>query len=147
MKLTPSQKDTVQHQFDSFCKKVLREEARDYMRHITWLTQHEVALSELSEEQIDHICKFDQYPSDSTQFMVCEHRVTVHNDRLAQALGSLDCDKRDILLLAYFLDLSDKEIADKLNVARSTIQYKRTSSLKEMRKRMEVQKSGTQTNE
>ena len=34
MELTPSQKKTVRHQFDSFCRKVLREEARDYERKI-----------------------------------------------------------------------------------------------------------------
>ena len=51
MELTPSQKKTVRHQFDSFCRKVLREEARDYERHIAWRSNHEVSLSELSEEQ------------------------------------------------------------------------------------------------
>ena len=51
MELTPSQKKTVRHQFDSFCRKVLREEARDYERHIAWCSNHEVSLSELSEEQ------------------------------------------------------------------------------------------------
>lgn len=145
MELTPSQKEAVQCQFDAFCKKVIRNEARNYMKRIAWQSKHEVSLSELSEEQSNHIYILDQYPSDVTQFTVGEHRVAVHDDRLAQALGSLDGDKRDILLLAYFLDLSDKEIADKLNIARSTIQYKRTSSLKEMRQRMEVKNYGTQT--
>ena len=51
LELTPSQKKTVRHQFDSFCRKVLREEARDYERHIAWRSDHEVSLSELSEEQ------------------------------------------------------------------------------------------------
>ena len=51
MELTPSQKKTVRHQFDSFCGKVLREEARDYKRHIEWRSDHEVSFSELSEEQ------------------------------------------------------------------------------------------------
>lgn len=44
MELTPSQKKTVRHQFDSFCRKVLREEARDYERHIAWRSDHEVML-------------------------------------------------------------------------------------------------------
>ena len=49
MELTPSQKKTVRHQFDNFCKKVLREEARNYAKHIAWRSEHEVSLSELSE--------------------------------------------------------------------------------------------------
>ena len=45
LELTPSQKKTVRHQFDSFCMKVLREEARDYERHIAGRSDHEVSLS------------------------------------------------------------------------------------------------------
>ena len=40
------------------------------------------------------------------------------------------------------IDMSDQEIANRLNVVRSTVQYRRTSSLKEMRKRMEVVQDG-----
>lgn len=83
MELTPSQKKTVRHQFDSFCRKVLREEARD--------------------------------------------------------------DKRDIVLLAYFLDMTDQEIADKLDMVRRTVQYKRAQSLKELKKEMEVTEDGAQS--
>ena len=83
MELTPSQKKTVRHQFDSFCRKVLREEAHD--------------------------------------------------------------DKRDIVLLAYFLDMTDQEIADKLDMVRRTVQYKRAQSLKELKKEMEVTEDGAQS--
>ena len=62
MELTPSQKKTVRHQFDSFCRKVLREEARDYERHIAWRSDHEVSLSELSEEQERQMYVLDKYP-------------------------------------------------------------------------------------
>lgn len=147
MELTPSQKKTVRHQFDSFCKKVLREEARDYLKQIAWRSEHEVSLSELSEEQINQAYILDEYPSENTQFDVCGHSVTVHDDRLAQALTGLTDEKRDIVLLAYFLDMTDQEIAEKLNSVRSTIQYKRTSSLKEMKQRLEVNEDGGQSEE
>ena len=70
MELTPSQKKTVRHQFDSFCRKVLREEARDYERHIAWRSDHEVSLSELSEEQERQMYVLDEYPSEQTHFHV-----------------------------------------------------------------------------
>lgn len=62
LELTPSQKKTVRHQFDSFCRKVLREEARDHERHIAWRSNHEVSLSELSEEQERQMYVLDEYP-------------------------------------------------------------------------------------
>ena len=51
-------------------------------------------------------------------------------------------DRRDIVLLAYFLDMTDREIAEKLDMVRRTVQYKRTQSLKELKKEMEVTEDG-----
>jgi RNA polymerase sigma factor (sigma-70 family) len=145
LELTPSQKKTVRHQFDSFCRKVLREEARDYIREISRLAEHEVSLSELSEEQMDRLYVLDEYPSEQRYFDVQGYHVIVRDDRLAEALSSLPDEKRDIVLLSYFLDMSDREIGEKLNMVRYTVQRRRTSSLAEMRKRMEVNDNGEQS--
>jgi len=80
----------------------------------------------------------DEYPSDQTQFSVQGYSIAVKNTRLADALAALPEDKREIVLLSYFFDMTDQEIADSMNLVRSTVQYKRTSSLTEMKKRMEV---------
>lgn len=142
MNPTPSHQKTIRHQFDSFCKKVLREELRDYEKHITWRSAHEVSLSELSENQIGHACFWDEYPSDSTQFEVRNYLVAIHDDRLAQALAELSGEARDILLLSYFLDMTDREIAERLNLVRCTVQRRRVKSLREMKRRMEVEQDG-----
>lgn len=70
MELTPSQKKTVRHQFDSFCRKVLREEARNYLRDLMRRAAHEVSLSELSEEQMERLYVPDKYPSEAIHFDV-----------------------------------------------------------------------------
>lgn len=57
-------------------------------------------------------------------------------------LYPLSDEKRDIVLLSYLLDMTDQEIANKLNIVRRTVQYKRTNSLKEMKRRMEVLEYG-----
>lgn len=147
MELTPPQKKTVRHQFDSFCKKVLRGEVRDYAKHLAWRSEHEVSLSELSEEQINFAYILDEYPSDYMRFDVQGDSVTVHDDCLAQALAGLSDEKRNILLLSYFLDMTDREIAGKLNMMRGTVQRRRVLSLKEMKQRMEVKKDGGQSEE
>jgi DNA-directed RNA polymerase specialized sigma24 family protein len=54
--------------------------------------------------------------------------------------AALPGDKRDIILLSYFLDMTDGEIGDKLNLVRRTVQYKRTSSLRELKQFMEGKK-------
>ena len=86
-----------------------------------------------------------EYPSDSTFFDVLDYRVAVKDDRLADALAALPSKKRDVLLLSYFLDMSDTEIAEKLKVVGSTIHRRRTSSLKELKLRLEVKEDGQET--
>lgn len=145
LELTPSQKKTVRHQFDSFCRKVLREEARDYERHIAWRSNHEVSLSELSEERVRQMYVLDRYPSEQIHFHVQGYNVTIENENLANALMVLSGDKRDIVLLAYFLDMTDQEIADTLDMVRRTVQYKRARSPKELKKEMEVTEDGVRS--
>ena len=135
MELTPSQKKTVRHQFDSFCRKVLREEGRDYIKEMTRRSDKEV---NLSEEQLSQLYTTDVYPSDFAHFEVQGYSVCVSDNRLAAALSTLTDEKRDIILLSYFLDMTDKEIADKLNMVQRTVQRRRIHSLTEMKNRLEV---------
>lgn len=122
----------------------MREEARDYFRELMRRAAYEAPLSELSDEQMERLYVLDEYPSEAIHFDVQGYDVAVNNEKLADALASLPDDKRDIVLLAYFLDMSDQEIADKLNLVRSTVQYRRASSLKEMKQRLEVVGDGGQ---
>ena len=145
MTLSPSQIQTVRHQFDSFCKKVLREESRDYERQLAHCLEQEIPFSDLSESILSQISVMDEYPSDHTYFDVLDYRVAVRNNQLAKALASLPSKKRDVVLLAFFLDMNDAEIAEKFNVVRTTIQRRRTSSLAELKSRLEVKKNGKNT--
>lgn len=138
MEFTPSQKKTVQHQFDSYCKKILKCECKDYFRHISWRAEHEVSFSELSEEAMEQIYVIDSYPAEHSSFQVQNYDFEIQDEQLAAALKMLSEEKRNIVLLAYFLDMTDQEIANQLQAVRRTVQYKRAASLKEIRKRMEV---------
>jgi len=145
LELTVSQKKTVRHQFDSFCRKILREEGRDYIRELSRLSQNEVPFSELSEEEMERLSVLDEYPSEQNHFDVIGYHVVVEDDRLADALSALPAEQREVVLLSYFLDMNDREIAERLKVVQRTVQYRRTSSIKKMRERMEVKTHDTQT--
>ena len=137
MELTASQKKAIQRQFDCFCKKVLREEARDYIRSMKRLAEKESSFSDLSEAQIAELSCWDEYPSDLSTFFVRGQTIIVRNDRLADAISALPSDRQEIVLLSYFLDMPDREIAEQLDMVRSTVQYKRKNALKEIKKKME----------
>lgn len=137
MELTASQKKAIQQQFDCFCKKVLREEARDYIRSIKRRSEKEAAFSDLSEAQLSELSCQDEYPSNLSTFVVRGQLVTVRDDRLADAIAALSTERQEIILLSYFLDMPDREIAERLDMVRSTVQYKRKNALKEIKKKME----------
>ena len=75
----------------------------------------------------------DKYFVSEQIFNVLGLNVIVTDDVIAEALQSLPERKRDIILLSYFLELSDREIGDKLNMLRSTVQYQRTSTLQQLK--------------
>ena len=145
MTLSPSQIKTVRHQFDCFCKKVLREESRDYERQLARRREKETIFSDLPDAVLSQIGEIDDYPSDHTYFDVLDYRIAIRNEQLAKALASLPSKKRDVVLLAFFLDMNDSEIAEKFNVVRTTIQRRRISSLADLKSRLEVKKDGKNT--
>ncbi|SHH70672.1 RNA polymerase sigma factor [Desulfosporosinus lacus] len=136
MELSSSQRKTIRHQFDSFCKKILREEYRDCVREAQRRLQYEISFSDLSPQELDHLFVIDDYSIGSYHFSVLGYNIPVKDD-LGAALATLSEQKRDIILLSYFLDMTDQEIGEKLNMIRRTVQYQRTSSLKQLKKLLE----------
>ena len=61
----------------------------------------------------------------------------VVGDLLAASLAQLPDKKRDIILLSYFLGMTDREISEQLNVVRQVISRRRGSILKELREYLE----------
>ncbi|MDL2218642.1 RNA polymerase subunit sigma, partial [Christensenellaceae bacterium OttesenSCG-928-M15] len=56
---------------------------------------------------------------------------------IADALHSLPEDKRKAVLLYYFMEMSDVEISELLDIPRSTVQYRRTSSFELLKRYLE----------
>lgn len=132
-----SHEQSKRHTFDSFCKKILKHEARDYYDELKRQRNREVFFSDLSVKQMDQLYTEDKYFVTEQIFNVLGLDVIVSDDVIAGALENLPEHKRDIILLSYFLELSDREIGDKLNMLRSTVQYQRTSTLQQLKKNME----------
>ena len=126
-----------QRVFDCFCKKVLKNEVRDYYDEVKRQRDKEVSFSELSEHELAQLSTTNEYFKTEQTFNVLGRDVTVNDENIAEALRSLPEQNRDIILLSYFLELSDGEIGKKLNMIRSTVQYKRTSTLRELKKFLE----------
>ena len=93
--------------------------------------------SELPIEALEQFSVRDAYFADSRTFEVIGHSVCIDDEMLAEAISALPVDRRDIILLSYFLDMSDAEIANVLNMVRRSVAYRRTSTLKLLKELME----------
>ena len=120
--------------FGSFCKKVLTNEVRNYHREMERLREKEVSFTELSTQELGQLAITDNYFSTEQIFNVLGLDVIVNSECIATALSNLPQQKRDIILLSYFLELSDAEIGKRLNLIRSTVQYQRASTLRELKR-------------
>lgn len=127
-----------QHTFDCYCKRILKNEMRDYYDELNRRRRHEISFSELTAKELEQLSAYDTYfANEQHVFNVLGNNVFVSNETIAEALKSLPQNKRDIILLSYFLDMTDDEIGKQFNLIRSTVQYRRTSILKELKKSME----------
>lgn len=93
--------------------------------------------SDLSESELAQLFTTDEYESDYFRFQVSGFDVLVKNELLAEALNALPERKRDIILLSYFLDMSDAEIGELLNVVRTTVFRHRKSALAKIKQYLE----------
>ena len=127
-----SYEQRIQNQFGAFCVKVLKNEARYIQREYTRLRDREKSLGELTASELEQTATWDKH-FDEHVFEVQGLPVVVTGDLLADALAQLPEDKRDVILLSYFLGMTDREISEKLNVVHQTVSKRRLTTLKELR--------------
>ena len=130
MEQSPSYKKTIQYQFQAYCYKVLRGEVVDYYRYVDYLQKHEKSFEDLSDEESDELYVSDKYEAENHLFKVLEYDISVKSDLLAEVLHLLSQKKRDVILLSFFLGMSDTEIARVMCVVNSTIHEHKKKALK-----------------
>ena len=122
--------------FDAFCKAVLRNEARSYMRSLCRQRKHEFSLYAVPWEEMDKLCTADDYPSDSFVFSSHGYDLLIDNELVADAFAGLPATEQSILILRCVLDLTDEEIGGLLGMSRSAVQRRRTKTLEELRAKL-----------
>ena len=127
---------TIRHRFDRLCQISLKGEAVNYYRYMDYHREHEAMFSELSERELGQFFVMDEYGVENSHFAVYGYDIEVKDALIAEALQELSERKRNVILLSYFLEMSDADIARQMNLVRSTIHEHRTRSLEILRKIM-----------
>ena len=121
-----SYEQRIQNQFGAFCVRVLKNEARHIQR------DYASPLDELTSSELEQTAVWDDYFMDEHVFEVLGLPVVVTGNVLADALAQLPEGKRDVILLSYFLGMTDREISEKLHIVHQTVSKRRLVTLKEL---------------
>lgn len=135
---------TVRHQFDRLCQLSLDGEVANYYKHMEYRKSHEVNFSDMPEKELNSIFVMDKYNLDNFCFQVLGYDIEVKDTLLVEALQMLTEKKRNVILLSYFLEMSDAEIARKMKLVHSTIREHRLRSLKLLKEIMEGNMDGAE---
>ena len=120
--------------FQSFCKRVLHNEACNAHDEIQRRRKREVSFCDLAlheERQLYTVEKYFQDEEAEPRYQMAGKEITPK--LLLEAIRTLPEEKRTAILLYYFEGMTDVEIGKMFNTSRSTIQYRRTSSFEQRR--------------
>ncbi len=123
--------------FNAFCKRVLKNEAINIYNERRQQQAKELTFSDLTPQEENQLYTLDkQYEGEEGQsFQVAGKKITPK--LLAEAMRTLPKKKLKTILLYYFFNKSDAEIAQLLDIPRSTVQYRRTSSFERLKQFLE----------
>ena len=129
--------------FDAFCKKAIRNLAVDAKR-IYWKKTMTTLDEELLATYVKSIMTEDTYALNNYEkiYYVNGLKVVVTNETVGEALKFIMPNKRAVLLLSFFMDYRDSEIARTLRITNSTVAYRKKQALKQLKVLLEGKKYG-----
>lgn len=111
MKLNRQQKEIARRKFCTYCIKVLHGEALNYLEELERQRNREVNFSELLQKDMEALSYCDDYEM-SENFTVMGRSVYVRDEWISEALKKLPVKKRNIILMLYFLDMTEKDLRE-----------------------------------
>lgn len=133
----------IQCNFRGFCRSVLKNEALNAYKEISRKQKNEVSLSDLAEENLKELSTYDKYFENEkaeNSFLVAGREIT--EEMLTEALFNLSKEKLDVILMYYFLNMTDVEISKIYNITKSAVHQRRKSAFKQMKKFLEEKTNG-----
>jgi len=133
-------KEHIEYSFNAFCKTVLYYEAINAYRETSKKREREVSL--------DYLYEVGCEPSAAEQYLatfnIRGEAITIENEQLAAALLNLTEQQQEILFLYFYFGYRDAEIGKLCGCCRTTANYRKNTALRQLRKEMEVSRSGKQ---
>ena len=128
--------------FESYCMTSIKRAVRNGRKQKARRAAVETPFSALPEAALRAVYSVyapqEQIEQEGIPFSVCGLEIVIHDLKLGRAIFYLPKQKRDVLLLSYFMDMSDVDIGRMLNISKSAAQRQRTGAMRRLRELLEV---------
>lgn len=119
----------IRLQFDCLIRKVIDRTVKNYYRELGRRAKHEVPFCDVTEADLNHVATIDEYSMGYTVFPVYGTEVRVFDEHLCEAIKALSERQRNIVLMSYFLEMSDIEIGEIIGISRCSVYRSRMRAL------------------
>ena len=121
--------EAIEMQFDAFCKKVIKHACLDAHAQLRRRAERELPL----ELAYDIPAELDKTAYGRTRLHTDRFTVYIYDPELAEAIRSLVPRQRNIILLCYFAEYSDRETGDILGLPVHVIRFGRQAALRKLK--------------
>ena len=124
--------------FDVFCKNTIKNLSAYALRTYFNTQKRKQSLEDYMIQEISSAVVEDEYHTYGRTFMVRGKSLVVRDEVMGECIQFIPPDKRAVLLLSYFGEYSDTEIARILGISNATVIYRKKDALRRLRKLMEA---------
>lgn len=127
--------------FEAYCKAAINNAVLKVRQRRAQREKREVLLADLPENALYDVGaedkELERAEIERRVFHVRGVDVAVSDERLARALSYLLPKDREIVLLSYFAELTDGEVAQRVKLSRPTVQRRKNAALGKLRDLLE----------
>ena len=131
---TPSDQEMLEiNTFKSLIHKAIHFEYASWCKERDKKRAREISLETGNEDEVaSELFRYDEYAFESYVIREVDQEFHFRNESLAKALSALDEVNRRIILEYFFLDMTDREIGEHMELNLHTVTMQRERSLKKL---------------
>ncbi|WP_312543108.1 RNA polymerase sigma factor [Enterococcus sp.] len=128
-----SEETHIRHVFDSFCKKVVRNEALNIQKKYVRFRQRQISMEILEQKGLGTEFYYSEPNlNNSGSYIVLGIKIYISNEALANAIAELPSLRQEIILMSFFIGLNDREIGDIIGKSLGSVWYQRQVALEDL---------------
>lgn len=132
--------EIIRLQFNAYMMITIKGIVRYQKKQRARRLEHETLFCEISEIKQNSQGNYDSYSFEFSVFQVWNFLIKVSDEKLGTALRKLSEKQRNYILLYYFQDMRDREIAELYHVSRSSVSCTRNRGLRKLQALMNERK-------